>query len=205
MGQITAFNIQAILEKYECSTYVETGTGIGDSLRFILNFPFKKIYTIDIDEDLINSAKEKFKDQRIVFKNNLSTKALVEILPELESTDSVLFFLDAHLPGADFHKITYTESMEKYKQDSFPLEEELKLIRESRKNKNDVIVIDDLQLYEPDKCQHKTWFYESAQEKLGLKKNSQFVYDTYGNTHDIITVTTHQGYLLLIPKQESAA
>lgn len=200
MGQITAFNIPAILELFKCKTYVETGTGIGDSLRFILNFAFDKIYTVDIDEELIESAKNNFKDPRVTFINSLSTQALQELLPTLDKDDSVLFFLDAHLPGADFHKITYTESMEKYKQDSFPLEEELKMIKAARKDKKDVIVIDDLQLYEPDKCQHKTWFYENVQEQLGLKKNSKFVYDLYQDTHDIQIVTTHQGYLLLTPK-----
>lgn len=203
MGQITAFNIPLILEKFNCKTYVETGTGIGDSLRFVLNFPFEKIYTIDIDEELINSAKNNFKDERVTFVNSLSTKALEQLLPELDSVDSVLFFLDAHLPGADFHKITYTESMEIYKQDSFPLEEELRMIKAARKDKKDVIVIDDLQLYEPDQCQHKTWFYETVQEQLGLKKNSKFVYDLYEDTHEIQVVTTHQGYLLIIPKQNN--
>ena len=200
MGQITAFNINTLIELYKPTIYIETGTGIGESLKHASQFLFKKLYTIDIDSELSESAKSKNTDNRIEFVNKLSTDALKLIVPTLDSEESVLFFLDAHLPGADFHKITYIESMHTYKKDCFPLEEELQIIKEYRTNKKDIIIIDDLQFYEPEQCQHKTWHYGSIQEQLGLKQNSLFIYDMFTKTHDITIHTEHQGYLLLVPK-----
>lgn len=200
MGQITAFNLGEILKITNCSMYVETGTGIGESLNYAKSFPFKKLYTVDIDKDLLEAVKNKNNDDRIVYINDNSSNAFKTLIPTLEAETSVCFFLDAHLPGADFHKISYEESMKQYKMDCFPLEEELKTIKKCRTNKKDVIIIDDLQFYEPTQCEHKTWFYGDLQEKLGLKQTSNFIYEMYSDTHDISVYTKHQGYLLLMPK-----
>lgn len=200
MGQITYFDLNAIINNFKCSTYVETGTGIGVSLEYALNFPFKKYFTVDIDKNLLESVKNKLNNDKITYVNGLSTESLKLILPQLNDEQSILFFLDAHLPGADFHKITYEESMKTYKEHSLPLEEELNIILEYRKDKKDVIVIDDLQLYENSNYQHKTWFLENLQEELGLRKSSTFVYDKFNTTHNIDKFFAHQGYLLLTPK-----
>ena len=57
-----------------------------------------------------------------------STEALDEHVPELPADAPTLFFLDAHFPGADFHKCSYEESIREHKQDAFPLEEEVDII-----------------------------------------------------------------------------
>jgi hypothetical protein len=201
MGQITFFDLNGIIQNFKCDTYVETGTGIGVSLEYALKFPFKKYYTIDIDKDLMESTKLRFDSSKISFINGLSTESLKSILPELEDSESVLFFLDAHLPGADFHKMSYEESMKTYKEQSLPLDEELSIIKNYRKNKKDVIVIDDLQLYEEAEYQHKTWYFEKLQEELGLRKSSDFIESMFKDTHSINKYFAHQGYILLTPKQ----
>jgi hypothetical protein len=201
MGQITFFDLNGIIENFKCTAYVETGTGIGVSLEYALRFPFEKYYTIDIDKELMESTKSKLDSSKVTFVNGLSTESLKLILPELDKYESVLFFLDAHLPGADFHKMTYEDSMKTYKEHSLPLDEELSIIQSHRKNKKDVIVIDDLQLYEDAQYQHKTWFYEKLQEELGLRKSADFIESMFKETHDINKYFAHQGYILLTPKQ----
>lgn len=200
MGQITYFNLNNIITHFKCSTYVETGTGMGVSLQYALQHPFDKFYTVDIDRDLQESTKQNINDSRVEYVNGLSTESLKLIVPKLEGIESVLFFLDAHLPGADFHKMTYEDSMKTYKEHSMPLEEELNIITSMRDTKNDVIVIDDLQLYDDGPFQHKTWVYDNLQKELGLRKSSDFIKQMFEKTHDIETLYAHQGYLLITPK-----
>jgi hypothetical protein len=200
MGQITYFNLNSIINQFKCSTYVETGTGIGVSLQYALGHSFEKYYTVDIDKDLQESTKQTINDSRVEYINGLSTESLKYIVPKLEGVESVLFFLDAHLPGSDFHKMTYEDSMKTYKEHSLPLEEELRIINNLRDIKNDVIVIDDLQLYDDGPYQHKTWIHEDLQKELGLRKSSKFIEDMFKKTHDIETHYAHQGYLLITPK-----
>lgn len=201
MGQITAFDIGEIVNIFKCTSYVETGTGIGVSLKHAMNFNFNKFYTVDIDVDLIESIKKEITDERVHFYNQKSTDALKQIVKEVVNDESVLFFLDAHFPGADFHKMTYEESMKLYKKDSMPLEEEIKIIKEARPNKKDVFIIDDLHLYQPGNYQHSNWQLVDLQEQIGVKRSTQFINDLYSSTHEILNYNAHQGYLILLPKQ----
>ena len=46
MGHLQAFNVQEMINKFNIQGYIETGTGIGDSLSYALKFSFKKLYSI---------------------------------------------------------------------------------------------------------------------------------------------------------------
>jgi len=204
MGQLTAFNLEEIKTKYNVSTYVETGTGEGISLRHALK-SFENLYTVEFDSDLFDLTRNALRNfHHIKFLNSSSTEALREIIPQL-GKEPVLFFLDAHFPFADFRKISYEESIRTYKQLSFPLEEEITIIKELRDSSRDVIIIDDLVLYEP----HTD--YESVDknqieqligilESLGLGSTSGFIEKMFGETHDFHRSLRHQGYLSITPK-----
>jgi len=120
-----------------------------------------------------------------------------------------LFFLDAHFPGADFHKCTYEESIRFYKQDAFPLENEVKLILANRDVSRDVFIIDDYILYDGEGNyetikQGVVWKYGWLQEELNLKTNSQFLYNSFKDTHELQKDLRSQGYLIATPKKKSS-
>ncbi len=75
-----------------------------------------------------------------------STTALTSILREVPSTMPIFFFLDAHFPGEVEVGYNYEENTPNGV--TMPLQEELQLIRQLRPNAMDVIVVDDLKLYE---------------------------------------------------------
>lgn len=207
MGEITSFNLSEFIEKYKIDIYFETGTGQCTSLEYASKFNFKKLYSVDIDEDLYQSAKNKFIDnEKIVLLNDLSTNAIIQTVPTISKDYNVLFFLDAHFPGADFHKITYEESIIKYKEIAFPLIEELKLITDLRDMSKDVIIIDDFVLYDQKNENYESiksgniWKYGWLQDELKIKTDGKIVMDMFSNTHDIIKDYRHQGYLILTPK-----
>jgi hypothetical protein len=204
MGQITTFDIGSIIARYGVETYVETGTGEGISLSYAMQFPFKGLHSIDIDPELVEDVKTRLGGPSVYIHCDYSKNALPVILAEIPPTPT-LFFLDAHFPGADFHKTTYEESIETYKQDAFPLEQEIDIIVSGRDTSGDVFIIDDLILYEPDAAyDHVAWNgpykYGKLQEQVGASTDLGFLYSRLENTHNFQKYTKDQGYLVAIPK-----
>jgi hypothetical protein len=199
MGEINIFDLTPYVEKHNCKTYFETGTGKGVCLSHALNFDFEKFYSVDLDEELVNDAKNRFVGYSLTLINDYSSKALEQYVPTL-TQEPVFFFLDAHFPGADFHKMSYEESIRTYKEEAFPLHLELQSIKKSRNTDKDVFLIDDFKLYEEGDYEFGGWAYSGLQEELGLVTKSQFIYDLFKDTHTFEKSLRHQGFLFIIPK-----
>ena len=207
MGSLRDHKLDDYIDKYNLRYYFETGTGIGDCLSYALKYPFEEYYTVDIDEDLVKDTYSKLKNsnKNINFLIGKSTDILNEYLEKIPKEDPILFYLDAHFPGADFHKCTYEESIRTHKTDAFPLEEEINIIQSKRDCSKDVFIIDDLVLYEEG---NYTWVlagnnyeYKWLQNELNLKTDSKFLYKKFEKTHDFEKDLRHQGYLIITPKK----
>ena len=200
MGHIQAFNLDSFILAYNLRGYLETGTGEGDSLNYALKFPqFEELYSIEMDNRIYMNALEKFKDSRLSFFNGLSKDILKDILPKLDIEKNYLFFLDAHFPEADFQNEDpgrYIKSFFKYGQNSIPLEDELALIKTNRTLNRDVILIDDLRIYEDGPFETGNWS-DRTKIKAG---DISFIESLLGNTHNITRSFKQQGYLILTPK-----
>lgn len=205
MGSMNDHNLNYYIDKYKIEYYFETGTGKGSSLEYATRHSFKKCYTVDIDEELLKYSYNKLKDIStcdIEFFVGKSVDILDEYVPQLPKESSTLFFLDAHFPGADFGKCTHEESINRYKDDAYPLEKEVNIILKNRDVSKDVIIIDDLLLYEDGKYDHLN--LSSGQGWLqmvtGLEINSKFLYEKFEKTHDFKKQLKAQGYLIITPK-----
>jgi len=205
MGSISTFALSDYINRYNCKIYLETGTGIAECLQYAIKFPFTEFYSIELDDDLVKEAKIKVNQENVTIINNFSTEALKELIPNLNKNESVLFFLDAHFPGADFHKITYEESLKKYMKQALPLEEEVDIIISNRDISNDVIIIDDWFLYQPEINYEANntvnWQYKPLQDELGLVTNGMSIIEKFKDTHNYVIDKRHQGYLILTPKK----
>ena len=138
MGILAGFD----LASYGCNVYVETGTGKCNTLNKAMSV-FDKCFSVDLDTELYNAAKETYPTAHLV--NGLSTDALEAWLTSghILETDRVLFFLDAHFPGADFRGADYDVDAP----DAVPLKRELEIIKQHRPNGKDYIICDDLRIY----------------------------------------------------------
>jgi hypothetical protein len=201
MGSIQIFSLTEYIENFNCKTYVETGTGAAECLTHAITFPFEKYYTIDIDGDLIEKAEATFNNPKITFIHNYSSIALQELVPTLPKDEPVLFFLDAHFPGADFHKISYEESIRQFQDEAFPLLNEIRIIKNLRDISKDVFIIDDWKLYD-DTLQYEFpgWQYKGLQEELGLVTSPQEILNEFKDNHDYQINLRHQGFLIVTPK-----
>lgn len=198
MGHLQAFDTQSLINNYNLHGYIETGTGIGDSLSYALTLPFKKLYSIEYDPRLYKGALEKFIDPRLKIINNLSKHALPTILSEINKDDPYLFFLDAHFPEADFGTAPnrYQASFKKYGSDALPLETELNIIDIMRPLYQDIILIDDVWIYEEGPFETGNW---KEREKMSIG-TMDFVSEIFKDQYVISKIYKQQGYLILTPR-----
>lgn len=199
MGHINETDIKNYIEKYSLINYLETGTGMGDCLEYMLtNHPLHIYHTIEINQTICNNTifrlqSRKLDLSKVQFYNSKSTPALEKILPNLHG--NTLFFLDAHFPGADFQLASYFD--EKDENIRIPLKKELQTIVKFKNNfKNDVFVIDDLRIYEDGPFEGGNWPLRSALGSDGI----DFIYELLSKTHDIIKTYKSQGYIIALPK-----
>ncbi len=180
MGTLRDFNLAG----YGCNVYVETGTGRCVTLSKAVSH-FTKCYSVDMDETMVQAARDRFPGA--VISLNLSVEALETwLVNDLPEEDSVLFFLDAHFPGADFHGAKHDISVP----NAVPLEEELRLIKSHRPNGRDVIVCDDARIYTIGHFEH------GNTEWLQVPGGYQFVYDIFPDAQ-ISLDYREEGYIII--------
>ncbi len=121
-------------EKYKLGVLVETGTYLGDMVQAQKN-NFKKIYSIELAEQLFFKAKHKFeKDKNVTILLGDSGEVLNRIIPEIN--ENAIFWLDGHYSGG----ITAQGSK------NCPVLEELNAILDDEKYGH-IILIDDARCF----------------------------------------------------------
>lgn len=205
MGLISNFDIEAIKKDNNLAYFVETGTGEGTALTHCLKFNFVKYLSVEILGESFRLAKSKFASyDNVVLFNGTSASQLPLMIKDIPKESNILFWIDAHLSSAysKSSSITVKRSDGSWDDDrdlatTFPLENELKIIKSNRNTDNDVFIIDDLRIYENESCEHGN---APGDHKHPAKNDIQFVYDLFEDTHTITKDYRHEGYILLIPK-----
>lgn len=146
---------------------------------------FDRIYSVDMDISWVELARKRF--PQAVVDHNLSTPALERWLrDELSPEDRVLFFLDAHFPGADYRGAKYDVAAP----NAVPLQEELNLIVKYREGCSDYIVCDDARIYSIGPFAHGNTPW------LQVPGGHQFVVEMFGKERVSINYD-EEGYILI--------
>jgi hypothetical protein len=196
MGSIKRFNLKKIINEYHTEFFFETGTWRGDGIAYAAQFPFKKLYSSEIIHEIADNAKERFKSQKnIEIIEGNSTDVLNNKLAELKG--NCLFWLDAHFPGAE-EGLTHYNTFENEKV-KLPLEEEIYQLASIRKEFSDVIIIDDLRIYEVG-----PYTYGNLPEGILPPKlrNIDFVYKAFKDSYIIKKSYKDEGYLIVLPAKK---
>jgi hypothetical protein len=199
MGSLHTF----ILEDILCPVFFETGTGTGASLEYAAGHAhFRKLYSVEIHKETAEKAARYFeKDARITILNSDSPSAMQKILPAIAKDERILFFLDAHFPGevaADFAGRKADEPLDV----KLPLERELEVIAQWRKDCRDVILIDDLRIYENGPFESGN----TPEEDENLRpeqKNIDFVARIFPD-RELHRDYRNEGYLIIAPPPSKA-
>jgi len=208
MGDISIFDLKAAQDRVKTPYFVETGTLYGGGVEFAYKQGFEEIHSIEIEPFLAQQAKEKFKAfPNIHIHEGKSFEVLEQLLPEIK--DNITFWLDAHFPGADAHMKTYESCLNLDVDTNLPLEREIELISKRTSSYTDVLIVDDLWIYEPIKIngigfnEHSSNHgHKITREQLMNGKDLGFLYNNFDKTHDFKKVFKHQGYVIVKPKNE---
>ena len=187
-------NINEIKEKFGIKIFVETGTSDGNQFFDYLKFNFNDYYSCEINKEQYDVAYQNIGHiNNIHLSNQSSFDFFSELLPKIKDIPTV-FWLDAHFPGSEIGlPLTY----EKDKKIRTPLEDEIYLISKLKNTKNDIIVCDDLKIYEDNNYDVGTW---NLRKDLGYN-DINFIYKNFYKTHNIIKKFDHDGCVIIIPRK----
>lgn len=177
MGLVSFFDVAKLKEKNNCEIFVETGTFKGDGVDYATRFGFKKIYSIEIFDELAQKAKQRFANNSSVEIIHANSKEGLEIIMD-KLDGNCIFWLDAHFPGSDIGEKSYDEEADE--KINMPLLEELKLI--ASRGKDDVILVDDLRTFKevPDEFKSRVNGFNEHMESIGqghVKKENLVSFD----------------------------
>jgi hypothetical protein len=197
MGTLRKYDLQ----QSHCQVFFETGTGLGHSLKHALdNGNFSALYSSEIHEPTAERASELFATHpHVHILHYDSITALTFILRDVPSTTPIFFFLDAHFPGEV--EVGYTYSQNTPNDVTMPLKEELQIIRQIRPNANDVIVVDDLKLYEDGPFENEQISDNFANIPASWR-NLDFIYTLFPD-RTIEKSFLDDGYLIIKPRASS--
>ena len=202
MGDIKIYNIEEIIERCNIDYFVETGTLLGDAVEHARGYNLKKIISFEIIEELADKAKSRFEgDDKVEIILGDSSKVLPDTLNKLDG--NTIFWLDAHFPGADIGINNYVDDIDS--DTNLPLEKEIRAIAERIGKYNDVLIIDDLWIYEDGDWEWGT--FDEHMERHGhtvrrsdlCKGDTSFIRKLFTRTHKIKIINKFQGSLVLIP------
>lgn len=202
MGAIKNIDLVNLKNKYNTQIFIETGSGYGTGIYEALRCGFPLILSVEIDKEQTELLQKVFRfDQKVRIFNALSRDFLSQILPQISTDVPCLIFLDAHFPGADLNKRSFSD--EKDESIRMPLYEELQIVKKLRVDKGakDLIIIDDIMLYDDDNQ------YEASHQKLTMDilprehRNylNKFI-SLYKDSHTPTVLKSEQGWLILEPK-----
>jgi hypothetical protein len=147
MGTCSSFfngkNLAGIINQYNIKNFVETGTGMGASVEWATQQPFHNIWSVEIHQPTFEIVSKKFINNSKVKIWNCPSVEFLENACTLDG--GILFFLDAHFPGSYYHGIELSTGTDDI---MWPLELELPLISKMRPIGKDLILLDDLRIYE---------------------------------------------------------
>jgi len=120
--------------------FIETGSFKGDGIQRALDVGFETIISIEYTPAYYDMCVERFKNNKnvkIIFGDSVST--LPKIIADIK--EGITFWLDAH----------YSEPSTLFCKKWCPLMEELEVIVSHAKKYNDIVLIDDLRIWEQDR------------------------------------------------------
>jgi hypothetical protein len=196
MGSLSRFDLGRIIKEYDTPNMFETGTFLGEGVAYALKAPFTKIISVEIIPGIAAKARTRFaSEHKVEIIESDSIAALQQKLPSLNG--NIIFWLDAHFPGADAQMVDHASGDDELLR--LPLMNELEYICKHRSKFRDVLILDDLRIYEDGPYQNG--LVPSNAMPKG-ERNIDFVYRCFENTHYIFKSYLDEGYLLLFPKKK---
>ena len=204
MGTIARFDLISLSAAYGLLHFVETGTGRGDGLAYAAasEARFRSLRSSEIEPVLADTARRRLGvDPRVWIEMMPSTAFLWEVCCAIPRDEPILFWLDAHFPGADFGLRPAAETADAAVR--LPLQAELEAIAISRPEGVDVVIADDLRIYADGPFAHGN-LPANLRHLCPAQRGIGFVHALMDATHVVQELYEHEGYILMLPKGMTA-
>lgn len=193
MSLLTAIRPVGLRQKFGLDTFFETGCYRGESMFLAYAAGFTKVISCDISLESVQECRLKFPGAAVLHAE--STYALGPLMPQIApEMGRTLFWLDAHFPSLYGGKETASNR--------FPLQEELRLIRQHKPNYScDVIAFDDLRvLRDPANPRWRPGELAPPEDRLYMDVTLEQLIAPFADTHDAALTLDGEGALALLPK-----
>jgi hypothetical protein len=186
MGALTDFDLRHLITDYGCRVLVETGIGKGQATDEAAELDFLQIFAIEPQHKrALDVALRHAANHKITVIHAKIERGLAEALAEISSDHPVLFWLAAHQPGGDGRP---------------KLEDQLRQIGAARDIRHDIILVDELRLYEDGAYDEGPC--PDGTRPLPEFRQLAFIETVLGQTHDIQRSRRRGGYLCAFPRVE---
>jgi hypothetical protein len=201
MGSLAYFDLPALKKSINAKVFIETGFGWGTGMLTAAKCDFEKLYSIEISPEVIYRGYQQVaNDPRIQLVCADSISGLKWLIPNISHTNCI-FFLDSHFPNADLGLAGFGD--EKNEDLRLPLLNELQLLKDERASKGykDIILLDDLFLYDDDnKYPGDGWKAKlDILPRKDRNKHEQIV-SFFNETHSATRTFDDNGYVSFVPK-----
>lgn len=200
MGTLARFDLGPMIAKHGLIHFVETGTGEGRSLAHAARFGFKSLRSCELDPVLAGRLSDAFAPDDRIRIVNAESAAFLGRLHSMAAGEPILFWLDAHFPGADHGHRDY--GVERSDATRLPLRAELEAIRKHRPDGMDVIICDDLRIWLDGPYQHGG-LPEDVRPFCPVRRDASFFAEMFDDTHDVFFDYSHEGYCCIVPKEKT--
>lgn len=133
------------LYKFKNTTFVETGSHVGDTIQLVLDCGFNKVISIELSDYFYNECKNRFKNNNKV--NLIKGDSCKVLWSSIENENSrMTFWLDGHYSGLKENIGRNLPGDTAYGDYEFPILQELDAIQKHH-IKNNNILIDDIRCW----------------------------------------------------------
>jgi len=199
MGALTHFDLNALIARHSVLHFVETGTGTGEGLGHAVRFHFRTLRSCDVMSMLADRVGVTFvSDRRVTVLAQDSASFLHDTCVLIPDDEPILFWLDAHFPGADYGLHGYGDEADDARR--LPLLTELEMIAENRPVGKDVILVDDLRIW-VDGAFSSGNLPANVRPFCPRSRDASFFGRVFGATHDVRFDYDNEGYVALTPKE----
>ena len=198
MGTLARFDLNKLIEQYGTLHFVETGTGSGDGIAHAMRFGFRTLWSCESVPQLAAATSAAFEiDNRVRIINAKSVDFLLDVCASIPVDEPILFWLDAHFPGADYGLATH--GAEQDPAIRLPLRSELEVIIKQRTAGRDVLLADDLRIW-IDAAFGSGNLPASVRPFCPRERDASFFADMLGSTHEVKFDFTNEGYVIVTPR-----
>lgn len=200
MAVLSDFDVVGLMRDWRCRYLVETGTGAGKNIDVAAELPFEQIFSIEGKHAVALQAGLRFsKNQSITIIHGRNERGLAEALDDIPAAAPVLFLLGAHAPGGEFRSFTETDKDGNPR--LLPVERLLRLLIGRRDIARDVLLIDDLRIYEDGSWEDGPC--PDDQRPAAEYRRAGLFEDLLGGSHRLERLFRRTGYLCAYPQGRS--